>query len=90
MRRLSVLLFDPALGQHIFLFRLQQREFADFLQVAVQPTFGRRGGKICIICHQNCPFRICKDLKISPFECCGRRFQATLAQSYTNTTMRPL
>ena len=33
--RLLVLFLNPPLGQHIFLFRLKQGEFADFLKIAV-------------------------------------------------------
>ncbi len=31
MRGLGVLVFDPALGQHIFLLRFQHRKFTNFL-----------------------------------------------------------
>lgn len=55
MGRICVLLFDPALGQHVFFFGLQQRKLADFLKVAVQPAFWCRCGQVCIICHLGVP-----------------------------------
>ena len=33
VRRIHVLMLDPALRQHVFLFLLQHRELADFMQV---------------------------------------------------------
>ena len=36
-RRIGVLMLGPALGQHIFLFRRQDRELLDLGQIAVEP-----------------------------------------------------
>ena len=50
--RVSVLIFDPAFGQHVFLFRLKQRELANFLKVPAQAGFrGRRRKVFIITCH---------------------------------------
>ena len=40
---LGVAMLAPALGEHEFLLRLQQRELADLLQVAAEVAFRRQG-----------------------------------------------
>src|SRR6056297_341449 len=35
MRRVGVLILDPALGEHVFLLGLEHRELADFLQIPI-------------------------------------------------------
>ena len=49
----GILIFRPTLGQHVFLFGLKQGEFANFLQIAVQPLFGGGCWKICIAAHKH-------------------------------------
>ena len=42
MRRVDVAVFAPALGQRVFLFLLQNRKLADFLEVPRQvPVWGK-------------------------------------------------
>ena len=55
MGRLGVLMVDPALGQHVFLFRLQQRKLANLLHVAVQPLFRAGCWQIGIGAHFDAP-----------------------------------
>ena len=45
MRRLAIPMFSPALGEHIFLLRLQHWEPLDLLQVAGKSRFTRNDGK---------------------------------------------
>ena len=45
VRRLAILMFAPALGQHKFLLRLQHREPLDLLQIAGKSRFTRNDGK---------------------------------------------
>ena len=45
VRRLAVPMLAPALGEHVFLLRLQHREPLDLLQVAGKPGFTRNDGK---------------------------------------------
>ena len=45
VRRLAIPMFSPALGQHVFLLRLQHREPLDLLQVAGKSRFTRNDGK---------------------------------------------
>ena len=51
MRGARVLMINPPLGEHVFLFRFQQRELANFLQIAVQALFRAGCGKILIGAH---------------------------------------
>jgi hypothetical protein len=41
MRSVAVFMLPPALGEHIFLRRLQHRELTDFRKVAAEAAFGR-------------------------------------------------
>ena len=45
VRRLAVAMLAPALGEHVFLLRLQHREPLDLLQVAGKPRLARDDGK---------------------------------------------
>ena len=45
VRGLAVVMLAPALGEHVFLLRLQHREPLDFLQVAGKARFARDDGK---------------------------------------------
>src|SRR6185312_13300165 len=45
VRRLAVPMLAPALGEHVFLLRLQHREPLDLLQVAGESRFARDNGK---------------------------------------------
>ena len=44
VRRLGVVMLAPALGEHVFLLRLQHRELADLLEIARKTAFGCEAG----------------------------------------------
>ncbi len=49
-RRLAVFVFPPALGQCIFLLRIQQRKLPDLIEIAGKPTISGQYWK-CSVCH---------------------------------------
>ena len=48
MRRLGVAAFDPGLGEHEFLVRLQHGKFPDLREIPAHSLLRRRGRKICV------------------------------------------